>query len=183
MTSGHSLYRQVMGDDFHWLPVELQIFHSTVGRVTLSGQCTVIGPDTVMGKLIGWVLALPKATGQTRFSFELEANTTTETWRRHFPGRLMTSRMSVIGATLVERLGPVDFHFKLEADSGQLAMLLERLIFCGIPCPEFLLPSVIAVETASPGKLHFNVAARLPLVGLIREYRGFLNVEPEEGSV
>jgi hypothetical protein len=181
MTSAPSLYRQVMGEDFHLLPSELQVFHSTVGRVTLSGQCTVIGPNTVIGKLMGWVFALPKTTDKTHFSFEIEANTTAETWRRHFPGRLMTSRMSMIAGRLVERLGPVDLHFRLKTDSGQLVMLLERVIFCGIPCPGFLLPSVIAAETASPGKLHFNVAARLPLVGLLSEYRGFLNVEPEEG--
>jgi hypothetical protein len=41
-------------------------------------------------------------------------------------------------------------------------------------------PSVLAEETASPGKLHFNVAAHLPLVGMLAEYRGYLQIELKE---
>lgn len=183
MTLENSLYRQVLGEDFHLLARELQVFHSFAGRVRLFGRCTVNGPQTAIGRLMGKVFALPKTTEETGFSFELEADTVRETWRRYFPGRLMTSRIRVVAGTLVERLGPVDLHFRLKADSGQMVMLLQAITVWGIPCPKFLVPSVLAEESASPGKLHFNVAAHLPVIGLLAEYRGYLNVGPDMAAI
>jgi hypothetical protein len=180
MMPTNSLYRQVLGKDFDALACELQTFHSTTGRLKFSGQCSVTGPHTRLGKLMGWVFGLPKATEQTGLLFELDADSMQETWRRHFPHRLMISRMRVVRGSLVERLGPADLHFGLRAENGKLAMLLQGISIAGIRCPKLLLPSVVADETASPGKLHFNVAARLPLVGLLVAYRGFLHIDHGE---
>jgi hypothetical protein len=179
----NSLYRQVLGNDFELLARELQIFHGTTGRIKLSGRCSVTGPQTLLGKLMGWVFALPKTTEETGLLFELDADTMQETWRRHFPNRLMISRMRVVAGTLVERLGPIDLHFGLRAGEGKLAMLLQGISVGGIRCPKFLVPSVLAEETASPGKLHFNVAAQLPIVGLLVAYQGFLNIDLDEVAI
>ncbi|MDB5766749.1 MAG: hypothetical protein JWQ61_1563 [Collimonas fungivorans] len=183
MSPADSLYRQVLGADFDSLDRELQIFHNMAGNVSLPGRCEVKSPQTVIGRLMGRVFSLPKATAETDFLFELDADSRQETWRRHYPGRTMISRMQVKSGTLVERLGPVDLHFKLKTDNGRLTMLLQRITVCGIPCPRFLVPSVLAEETASPGKLHFNVAAYLPLVGVLAEYRGYLKIEQEEIAI
>lgn len=183
MTAPDSLYRQVMGADFDSLAHELQVFHGTAGKIKLSGRCSVTGPRTLAGKLMGWVFSLPKTIEEATLLFELDADAHQETWRRHFPNRMMVSRMRVIAGTLVERLGPVDLHFQLKADNGKLIMLLNGISVAGIPCPKFLIPSVIAEETASPGKLHFNVAARLPIVGLLVAYQGFLNIAPTEVAI
>jgi hypothetical protein len=179
MTATGSLYRQVMGPDFDLLPDELRFFHSIKGETRLSGRCSITGAQTLPGRLLGWVFSLPKTTEDASFLFELEADMHQETWRRHFPNRMMASRMHVASGTLIERLGPVDLHFRLKADSGKLAMLLSGISVAGIPCPKFLIPSVIAEETASPGKLHFNVAAHLQLIGLLVAYQGFLNLVPD----
>lgn len=183
MTKPDSLYRQVMGLDFDSLAHELQIFHSMTGKMKLSGQCSVTGPQTWLGKLMGWIFSLPRTTEDANLSFEMDADMHQETWRRHFSNRLMISRMRVIAGTLVERLGPVDLHFRLKADNGKLIMLLAGISVAGIPCPRFLIPSVVAEETASPGKLHFNVAAHLPVVGLLVAYQGFLNIVPNEVAI
>lgn len=180
MSSTDSLYRQVLGKDFDLLGRELQIFHSMAGRVNLAGKCEVKAPHTAVGRLIGLLFSLPKATTETDFLFELDADARQETWRRHYPSRMMISRMRVRSGTLVERLGPVDLYFKLKTENSQLTMLLQGITVCGIPCPRFLIPSVLAQETASPGKLHFNVAAHLPLVGVLAEYRGYLQIEGKE---
>ncbi|AIY39777.1 miscellaneous; unknown [Collimonas arenae] len=56
-------------------------------------------------------------------------------------------------------------------------MIIQRITFCELPCPKFLLPSILAEETGAGGKLYFNVAATLPLVGILAEYRGYLDLE------
>jgi hypothetical protein len=180
MNSTDSLYRQVLGEDFNSLGHELQIFHSMAGRFSLPGKCEVKGPHTLLGRLMGLLFSLPKATAETDFLFELDADSRQETWRRHYPSRMMVSRMRVKSGALVEHLGPVDLHFRLKVDNARLKMLLQGITVCGIPCPRFLVPSVLAEETASPGKLHFNVAAHLPLVGRLAEYRGYLQIERKE---
>lgn len=174
-----SLYRQVLGTDFDLLAPELQRFHSMAGRVELSGKCSVEGPQSIAGRLLGAMFALPKATSETLFRFELDADARQETWRRHFPGRRMVSHMRVGKGMLAERFGPVKLHFKLEADDGQLTMLLRSVTVFGIPAPSFLMPVVLAHERGALGKLHFSVSARLPLLGRLAAYHGYLDLAKE----
>jgi hypothetical protein len=177
--STHSVYRQVLGHDFHLLASELQRFHSMQGQVELSGRFTVKGPHSAAGRVMSAMFALPKTTAETPFKFELDAGAAQETWRRHFPGRLMVSKMRVGAGVLVERFGPINFHFRLQADQGQLNMLLQSVTVFGIRAPKFMTPTVMAQETGAQGKLHFSVSAHLPLVGLLAEYRGYLDIERE----
>jgi hypothetical protein len=80
---------------------------------------------------------------------------------------------------LVERFGPVSFHFRLQADAGRLNMLLQSVTVLGIRAPGWLMPAVMAQETGAHGKLYFSVAAHLPLAGLLAEYRGYLDLARE----
>ena len=71
--------------------------------------------------------------------------------------------------------------FPLEGNADKLEMRLVWLRFLGLPCPHWLLPSIIAEETTTQGRLHFHVRASLPLLGLVTGYRGYLEFE-EPGS-
>ncbi|MET0857288.1 MAG: DUF4166 domain-containing protein [Telluria sp.] len=179
-TSSDSVFRQVLGPDFNLLAAELQRFHSLAGRFELTGKLTVKGPHSIAGRLVCAMFALPQTTTESNFRFELDAGAKQETWRRHFPGRLMVSKMRVGADVLVERFGPINFHFRLQADQGQLNMLLQSVTVFGIPSPRFLMPTMRAQETGAQGKLHFSVSAHLPLVGLLAEYRGYLDIEGED---
>ncbi|AMP03045.1 DUF4166 domain-containing protein [Collimonas pratensis] len=171
-----SLYRQVMAEDFDALAPDLQHFHSLRGQLTLHGRCTVKGPETMLGRCLGRLFSLPKACAETSFMFELDADSEQETWRRRFPGRTMASRMHVSAGRLVEQLGPVALHFALSVTEGRLNMRLLRITCCGIACPEFMIPAVLAEETGADGKLYFNVAAKLPRVGVLAQYHGYLDL-------
>lgn len=171
-----SLYRQVLGAAFDALPKELQAFHDATGNYEFQGECAIEGPHTLLGRILGFVCSLPTASPNSPFSFELQADSKQETWRRRFPGRTMTSRMQVVSHVLVEKLGPVSLRFGLQATPDKLVMQLQSIAFLGIPCPWFLVPIVVAEETTTPGKLHFNVSGRLPLVGLLAHYQGFLAI-------
>ncbi|MDB5935969.1 MAG: hypothetical protein JWQ01_3313 [Massilia sp.] len=175
-----SVYRQVLGADFNLLASELQRFHSMAGRVELTGRFSVKGPHSAAGRLVSALFALPKAAAETSFRFELDANARQETWQRHFPGRSMVSRMQPGPGMLVERFGPIRFYFRLKADDGQLIMLLQSVTVMGIRSPRLLMPKVSAHETGADGKLHFWVSAHLPVVGLLAEYRGYLEIEDQE---
>ena len=80
---------------------------------------------------------------------------------------------------MVERLGPVTLHFDLQAEQGKLRMLLRQIKIGILNCPRCLLPSVLAEEHATSGRLHFNVAASLPFAGLLVAYQGYLEIPME----
>jgi hypothetical protein len=44
----------------------------------------------------------------------------------------------------------------------------------GIPLPQALAPFGSAYESAEDGRFHFHVEIRLPVIGLIVGYRGWL---------
>jgi hypothetical protein len=50
----------------------------------------------------------------------------------------------------------------------------RRWRLLGIPMPRFLLPTGAAREHADGGRFNFDVEIRLPLVGLVVAYRGWL---------
>lgn len=174
--SSASLYEQVMGADFQALAPELRAFHSTTGKLHLRGRCLVAGPTSILGRLAGLVFRLPPNCGYSELTFDLDADDSHEIWRRHFPGRTMTSRMRVVAGELVERLGPVNLHFALHERHGNLVMDLRRITCLGISCPQWLMPKVVAEERGVGGRLYFNVSASMPGIGSLVSYRGFLRI-------
>ena len=175
-----SLYQQVMGTTFGLLPFALQQFHSLAGKHVLSGWVEVDGPATFPATCLAWCLGAPLDTQRGPIRFELQAGATSEVWTRHFPGKTMESRLTLVGTRLVERLGATRLAFALNGGPEKLEMQLVRLHFLGVPCPRWLLPSIVAEETASAGRLHFRVQASLPLMGVVASYRGHLDVPAGE---
>ncbi len=50
----------------------------------------------------------------------------------------------------------------------------RRWSLLGLPLPRALGPIAIAYESAEDGRFHFHVEIRLPLVGLLVRYQGWL---------
>ena len=171
-----SLYQHVMGADFDRLPAPLQAFHVLAGPHVLNGAVEVGAPETWPAKALAWCLGAPQLARQGPIRFELQADGTSEVWTRHFPGRTMTSRLTLVGGRIVERLGAARLGFELRGSPQKLEMHLVRLHFLGVPCPRWLMPAIVAEETASEGRLHFEIRASLPLVGVVTRYRGHLDV-------
>jgi len=171
-----SLYQQVMGAGFAQLPASLQRFHTLGGSHTLFGAVEVGAPASLAAKLIARCLGAPLQAVKGPIRFELRADPASEVWTRHFPGKTMASRLMLDSGQLVERLGAARLGFELRASPEKLEMKLIRLHFFGVPCPRWLLPAIVAEETATAGRLHFHVRASLPLVGLVTSYHGYLDL-------
>lgn len=171
-----SLYQQVMGARFTEIPAPLQRFHALEGTHVLSGWVEVGAPASFLARVLARCLGTPLAAQQGPVQFELKTGADSEAWTRHFPGKMMKSRLTQADGHIVERLGFARLWFALEGDSEMLGMKLVRFRFLGVPCPRWLRPAIVAEETATPGHLHFRVQATLPLVGLVASYRGYLKL-------
>jgi hypothetical protein len=178
--TGVSLYQQVLGAQFVLLPKPLQQFHALQGRHVLSGWVEVGAPASFAARVLARCLGAPLNAQRGPIRFELESGSASEHWVRHFPGKTMESRLTLVAGDIVERLGAARLSFALNARSGKLVMQLVRLHFWGVPCPRWLLPAIVAEETATAGRLHFRVEASLPMIGVVTSYRGHLDLPAGE---
>lgn len=177
-----SVYRRVLGARFDGLDPAVQRLHSLQGHHRLAGRCTIIGAEHRLGRAIARVVGLPRAIGQTAFTFEIDAGSAEETWTRHFPNRSMRSRLRAGDhGDLCERLGIVRLQFTLAVVSGALTMRLDSVRVAGMPWPRAWLPVVWAREHGDGDRFHFDVGARLGRLGLLVAYRGHLDV-PSAGA-
>lgn len=174
-----SMYHAVMGEAFNRLAVPVRQFHTFAGRHEFVGEVQVSAPVSLPARLIAILLGAPLEAAQGRIRFQLLAEPGVETWTRYFPGRTMRSTLTKAGDRVVERLGVSRLSFELLEVDGALEMRLEKLHFLGIPCPGWLMPTVMACETGGAQKLQFQVRASVPLVGMVAGYVGYLHMPGE----
>ncbi|MCS4510689.1 DUF4166 domain-containing protein [Xylophilus ampelinus] len=182
------MYRSALGPAaFAQLHPALQRFHALQGHVGLHGQVTTTPPAGLAARLLGRWLGTPLAARTGPVAFVLQAGPREEHWTRHFPGRTMRSRLRLQpDGRIVERLGPARLVFRLQEAGGGLSLHLQSLHFFGIPCPGRLRPRVVAEERgtdaagADGARLHFDVRAAVPLLGMVARYHGWLDLATAE---
>ena len=171
-----SLFEAAMGVRFCGLAPALQRFHRLSGRHVLEGVVETDPPSTRLGRALARCLGSPLGAATGTIRFDLDAAPAAETWTRHFPGRTMRSRMTLVDGRIVERMGLARLTLALDEVDGRLRMRLERMTFGGIPCPAWLRPRLVAEETGEGDRLHFHIEAAVIVIGRVVGYRGWLRV-------
>jgi len=174
--NSHSLYETVMGESFDRLAPAVREFHRLSGRVHLYGEVQVDPPVTFVAKILSFCLGASTVRSVGALHFELDAAPHEEIWIRRFPNHAMSSRLCFDADGVVEKLGAATLVFGLVEEDGMLKMILRRMAFWGIPCPARLLPDIVAEERGVGRQIHFNVAASIPIFGLVTRYRGYLDL-------
>lgn len=175
------MYGAVMGEEtFHRLSAPVQQFHRLAGHHALHGWVEVHAPASFMARLLAMFLGAPLRAAKGPIRFELLAQPGTETWTRFFPTKTMRSTLTKKGNRLTERLGASHLTFELLEVGGALEMRLEKLHFLRIPCPGGFMPKVTARETGEAERLHFQIHASVPFIGLVASYSGYLRIPHEE---
>jgi hypothetical protein len=177
------LYQRAMGPAFQRLAPALARFHSLSGTHLLQGRVQVDAPATWSGRLLALALGAPQRAAEGTITFELDARPAAERWTRRFPVQTMQSTLreaaGQVAGQVVEHLGAARLTFALHEAEGRLVMQLQQLHFCGIACPKWLRPRVVAEETGIGEALHFKVQATVPWVGRVVSYQGHLRVPPK----
>lgn len=169
-----SVHARLLGDDIDRLPLAVAALHATDGAVVWRGRVDVERGGGVLGHLVGAMLSLPPAGPDQEITFRRTPSGDTERWERIISGRTFASRLGARDGLLVERLGPAVFRFRLIADEEMLRWQYEGARILGLPWPKALAPHIVAQEEASGGRYRFTVSVRLPVIGLVVAYRGWL---------
>ncbi|MEG3148431.1 DUF4166 domain-containing protein [Sphingomonas sp. ZT3P38] len=167
------LYRRVMGPAFDALPEAARALHSVCRDGGAQGQGRVERGTGLLARAIGAIMRFPP-TGSYKLHVAFAEQHGVETWTRRFGPHAFTSRLRQRGVRLVERFGPLRFHFDLPSNTDGLEMVLRRWTCLGIPLPLALAPRIQAREWQDGDRFRFDVAIALPLIGLVVHYDGWL---------
>lgn len=168
------LFLRVLGPQFETLPAAVRALHGASGRRRYRGQAEVVRGANPLARLLAWATRLPPA-GQGELEVEIDASGEQERWTRHIAGHAMPSRLWERDGLLCERLGPARFGFRLTVEEGGIAWRVERAAALGLRLPARWFGKVQARESELEGRYRFDVAAALPVVGLLVRYRDWLD--------
>jgi hypothetical protein len=171
------LYARVMGDRFARLPAAVRNMHMVHGSCGASGSARVVRGSSVMARLLATAMRFPP-TGDHELHVAFEEQDGRERWTRSFGGYRFSSELGAEDGGLVERFGPLRFHFDLPSDSEGLAMEITRWSLFRIPLPRALAPHCPAREWQDGEDFCFDVPVALPGIGPVVHYCGRLKEPP-----
>ncbi len=151
------LYRRVMGPAFDALPEAVQAIHRVCRDGGASGEARVTRGRGLLAGLIARIMGFPPA-GMHALHVGFAERDGVERWTRSFGRHSFTSRLSGKGGRLVERFGPLRFHFDLPSDASGLSMAMRRWSFLGLPLPMALAPRSDAREWQEEERFPFRCA-------------------------
>lgn len=169
------LLSRVLGTAFADLPGVLQKHHRGRPAVLSRGAVAVIGATNPAGRVLARLLGLPAEGSNVPFRVLLEAWQGREHTTRWFGETAMRSARSFLGEGLVEeRLGPLRLRLAVVCGPAGLEMTTVGGRLGPLPLPRALLPRLTLTERPEGARLGLDGELRLPLLGRIFGYRGWL---------
>ena len=172
-----TFFQDVLGDTFSTLHEPLQDLHSLEHKVW-RGQAHVQTGRNPLAKIAAFIIGLRIKSGETPLTVTLTPKKNGELWQRNFNGTIFRSRFTHgtgrNAGLAIESFGAISIAINLSYDNGRLYFIPEHCTLLGITIPRFLRPKGESYETEIDGKFHFNVEIKLPLLGLIAAYKGWL---------
>ena len=170
-----TLFQQALGAAFFSLPETLRRLHGVRGTARYAGIASVERGRNPLARLCARIAGLPKAMREVPLAIEFAADAKRETWRRDFGGVRMQTRLAFKGGLLRERLGPLQFRYRLHPAREALWWQVAGVRAFGLlPLPAGWFEGVRCRECERDGRYAFLVEANLPLIGLVVRYEGWL---------
>jgi hypothetical protein len=178
MTSNPALFPGLLGEHWHQLALSVQQMHGDAPRVMARGMADVEGATNLPACWLRRLLGLPEPGPQQALEVTIERRGTRETWTRRFAHEQMRSVLDRMthAAFLRERLGPITLHFELHRDGVAIDWQLRGARMFGLPLPRALFGEVLSRSDAQDGRYAFHIDTRLPLLGRLIAYRGWLEI-------
>jgi hypothetical protein len=178
MTSQLSLFPALLGKHWQQLATPVQLMHGDTPYVLARGVADVEGAGNLAVRWLRQILGLPKPGLQQSLEVTIERHGTREIWTRRFAGKTMRSVLEQVAnmPLLSERLGPITLRFELLPEGMAIQWQLRSARLLGLPLPLSLFGDVLSHSGANDGRYTFHIDARLPLLGRLIAYRGWLEL-------
>ncbi len=158
---------------FATLPPCVRAVHDGSGR--WRGEATVERGHGALSRLCAWLTRLPPE-GAHPVVVDIVSAEDGERWtRRYGASHAMPSRLWLARGALHERLGPIVLRYRMTVEKGAIVWRVAGIrIFGLLPLYPGWFAGVQARESGDDGRYRFDVRARLPGIGLLVHYRGWL---------
>lgn len=171
------LLARAMGAAFGALDDVLQGHHRGRPVVMAQGAAAVMGATNPVGRVLARLLGLPPEGSNVPFRVLIEARQGREHTTRWFGETALRSVRRVAGEGLIEeRLGPLRLRLAPVYGSAGLEMTTVGGRLGRLPLPRGLLPRLTLTEQPEPRRLRLDGDLRLPVIGRIFGYRGWLEL-------
>lgn len=87
---------------------------------------------SALARMVASIMGFPPE-GHLPLYVRFEEDGGIQRWTRNFDGHVFTSVLSQSGEMLVERFGPMRFHFDLPSDTSGLTMVMKRWSIFRLP--------------------------------------------------
>ncbi|MBK6434767.1 MAG: DUF4166 domain-containing protein [Rhodanobacteraceae bacterium] len=172
-----SIFLRLLGPQAEALPACVRRLHAAKRPAEFRGRAVAGAARSRLARLCAWVAGLPRADGEIDVRVVLTSPAPgVEVWTRKFGRSTFRSTLRAVGDELHEQLGPVRIRFRLHGDAAGIVWVPLGIDVLRLPLPLALLSGVRARESERDGRYRFDVAASLPLIGLIVRYDGWLDV-------
>jgi hypothetical protein len=166
--------------DWPLLAEPVRRMHGGAVSLRASGAADVEGATHPAARMLRRILGLPEPGLGQAIALTIEREDGREIWTRQFARGRMRSMLERApdGLRLRERLGPVALLFELGRDGDAIDWRLRGGRVFGLPLPRALFGTVLSRSQAQDGRYVFHIDTRLPLIGRLVAYRGWLEIDP-----
>lgn len=178
MTSNPALFPDLLGEHWHQLATSVQDMHGDAPLVLARGAADVEGATNAPARWLRHLLGLPEPGPQQPLEVTIERRGTREIWTRRFARGQMRSVLDrATGTSLLgEQLGPITLRFELRRNGAAIDWRLRGARIFGLPLPRALLGHVLSRSSTQDGRYAFHIDTRLPFLGRLVAYRGWLEI-------
>lgn len=182
-----ALYARLLGSSWLQLAEPVRLAHASGSTVRAHGRLRIAHGRSHVARFLAWLLHLPRASDRAETRLVVTSGANGEQWLRTFDDRRLDTRQYQAGdCDLAERIGVLEFRFRLEASEGSLLFRqLEAAFLFGsvrLRLPAACAPSVDAREDpAGPHQVRVHVRVALPAVGPVLTYDGTMDLEEPRG--
>jgi hypothetical protein len=176
-----SPYTQVLGQHFEQLAPVLSRLHSE-GERCLSGTLNVRGANRVAARFLLWLARMPRPISHAPCNVRIVPRAGGEVWYRRMGDQTLFSLQQAKNRNvIVERIGWLSLHLRLQVRRNQLWIRSSTTKLCGVRLPAVFGIWVAAHERAiSPDTFRCSVRVHTPLLGALLSYSGVLRLEKPE---
>ena len=170
------LFARILGDSFDALPQEIRAGHTVSNTKIMHGRVDVECGTNPLSQMAASIIGFAKTGNDRPITITMDVKHGQELWTRTIDGKSFQSILSKAPNPfeIFERFGPIKFKMKFRIQDDKLHYDIVSAKMFGVPFPKFLLPQSITHERAWNGKFIFGVDIRLPLLGRLIAYKGWL---------
>jgi len=172
------LYENILGSAYSQLPQAVQDLHRNTGTAHFAGRAKIVRGRNPLSHLLANIFRFPKPESNIPVTVTFTARDGIETWVRDFGGRIMQSTQKLgtgrYEHLMVEGFGPFSIGIALVVKDGRLYNIPQNWSFLGVPLPKRLRPGGDIYEHDADGRFNFHVEIKVPLLGRIVKYVGWL---------